>query len=187
MRISSFLQSAGLGIRPRALTAGVLSALLLMSACGGGGGESADTPAGAQGSSLREGPITGFGSIIVNGTRLDDSVAKVEDEEGVPHPRDVLRLGMWVEVEGPPVRGKATGVANSVRFGSQLKGPVSAVNAAAGTVTVLGQTVEVFSGTVFDGLPDGLASVSQGQVLEVHGITQTATGRIRATRVERRA
>ncbi len=187
MQLTSLFQPAFSHLRPRALSAGVLSALLLMSACGGGGGESASTDSGAaaQGSSLREGPITGFGSIIVNGVRFDESAAQVLDDEGVPHPRDSLRLGMWVEVEGAAVQGKTTGVANSVRFGSQLKGPVSAVNATAKTLTVLGQTVEVFDGTVFDNLPDGLASVAQGQVLEVHGITQTATGRIYATRVER--
>lgn len=187
MHFASFFQPALSSLRPRALSAGVLSALLLMSACGGGGGESASATdaTGVQSGSLSEGPITGFGSIIVNGVRFDESTAQVLDDDEVPRSREALRLGMWVEVEGGAVRGKATGVARSVRFGSQLKGPVSAVNAAAGTLTVLGQPVEVFSGTVFDGLPNGLAGVSQGQVLEVHGITQTATGRIHATRVER--
>jgi len=56
------------------------------------------------------------------------------------------------------------------RFGAQVTGPVEAVDAAAGTLTVLGQGVDVTTTTVFDdSLAGGLAAVATGAVVEVHG------------------
>ncbi|MES2886497.1 MAG: DUF5666 domain-containing protein [Pseudomonadota bacterium] len=171
----------------RTLCTGLIAASLL-TACGGGGDDAASSgsaaPASQGAGSLRQGPITGFGSIIVNGVRFDDSAAQVLDDDGEARGRDDLRLGMWVEVEGDAVGNQTTGVARSVRFGSQIQGPVEAVNVGAGTLTVLGQTVAVDTSTVYGGLANGLASIAPGAVVEVHGVTQTATGRVMASRVE---
>jgi hypothetical protein len=54
-------------------------------------------------------PITGFGSIIVNGVRFDDSAALVRDDDGAASGRDRLSLGMQVEVESEAVSDDGQG------------------------------------------------------------------------------
>ena len=83
-----------------------------------------------------------------------------------------------------PATGLPTSNARSVVFRSEIKGPVTAVNPGAGTLTVLGQNVVVSASTVFDlNLPNGLASVAVGQLLEVYGFVD-ANGVYQATRIE---
>lgn len=154
-------------------------------ACGGGG----DTPA-AQ--SLTTGPISGLGSIIVNGVRFDDSSARIESEDGGEdggdglHTPAELKLGMMVEVESSSIddsTGRA--VAKRVRFGSEIVGPVASVDATAQTLSVLDQTVEIKPTTVFDdSLVGGFAAFAPGQVLEIHALFDAASGHYVATRVE---
>jgi len=160
------------------------AALFLAVACGGGGG---DMPAPA-GQAFTQGTITGFGSIIVNGVRFDDSAAQVSDEDGQIHNRSELKLGMTVEVESSGInRGSNSAKANRVRFGAAIVGPVSAISAATTprTLTVLDQIVEISDTTVFDdSLANGFASINVGDVLEVHALLDTATGHYLAKRIE---
>lgn len=182
----------------------VMTAALL---AGCGGGSSADVPAAGAGTATTasdtysQGPISGFGSIVVGGVRYDDSRAAVTDEDGVSHHRSALKLGMTVQVEAGVVTraaghaggsnspaANASAAASRIRFGSEIVGPVGAVNSAAGTLQVLGQTVTVTSATVFDdSLVGGLAALAAGAVVEVHGIRDTATGATVATRIEPKA
>ncbi len=169
-----------------ALAAG-LAAALLVAACGGGG----DAPGVAatpteQPAAYNAGPISGFGSIIVNGVRFDDSSAAVSDEDSVSRSRSELKLGMMVEVDSARVdRGNASGRASHIRMGSSVVGPVQAVNAAAGTLTVLGQAVAISATTVFgDGLSGGLATLAVGTVLDVHGLWDASATVVQATRLE---
>lgn len=160
----------------------------VVSACGGGGDAGGDT-SGSTGAdntatAYAAGPISGFGSIIVNGVRYDDSTASVSDDDGSSHARTVLKLGMMVEVDGSGVAA-GSGKALRIRFGSELVGPVASVDTAAGTLVVLGQTVEVQSTTVFDdSITGGLAGLAAGTVVEVHAIYDATSGHYRATRVE---
>ncbi|MFP5412525.1 MAG: DUF5666 domain-containing protein, partial [Gammaproteobacteria bacterium] len=118
---------------------------------------------GGTGSAIVVGPITGFGSIIVNGVRLDDSTASITDEDGAPRSRADLKLGVMTSVDASaltPEPGGLRGTAASIRIGSELVGPVDAVDAAAGTLTVLGQAVRVGATTIFDeSLVGGLAGL----------------------------
>jgi hypothetical protein len=137
------------------------------------------------------GRISGFGSIIVNGIRFDDSTARVFDDDGVEHGRSDLKLGMVTGVNAGALTVDAnTGLSNSkateIRYGSEIKGPVQALNAAAGTLTVIGQNVKVDAATVFEDLPTGLASVQVGNLLEVYGFLDRSTGSYTATRIERK-
>ena len=118
--------------------------------------------------------------------RFDDSSATVTDDSGTKQALSALRLGMRVEVDSGVVDSStATARAHAVRFGGEVTGPVEAVDATAGTLTVLGQGVDVTSSTVFDdSLTGGLAAVASGAVVEVHGVPDTGTGRIVATRIE---
>ena len=170
------------------LTTGLLAAVTFLSACGGGGDVIGGVGTGGTGS-FSSGAIRGFGSIIVNGVRYDDSAASVSDDDGNRSTSSSLKLGVVVEVESDDVTTPATGLptanARSVVFRSEIKGPASAINLTAGTLTVLGQTVEINAATVFEqGLTNGLASLSAGDLVEVYGFVDAA-GVYRATRIER--
>ena len=196
----------------RAAAATFVSAALL-AACGGGGGDSAagaasaapittttGTVAGATGAATVSdayslGAISGFGSIVVGGVRYDDSSATVTDEDGTSHNRSALKLGMTVQVNAGVVTrssvagtSSATSVARSIRFGSDILGPIASINSSASTLVVLGQTVTLTSATVFDDtLVGGLAALSAGSVIEVHGMRDSVTGNTVATRIEPKA
>jgi hypothetical protein len=118
--------------------------------------------------------------------RYDDSAASVEDEDGNRASNSALKLGMMVQVDAGAVnRSTANALAVRIRWGSEVVGPVGTIDTAAGTVQVLGQTVLVTSSTVFDTtLSGGLAALTAGQVVEVHGIVDPANRRIVATRIE---
>ena len=162
-------------------------AVALVAGCGGV--DSGGT--GAPSSAYASGPITGFGSVIVNGVHFDDRSATVSDTEGNTRGRNELRLGMTTEVRGSAIGtdgdGNAASVASSIVFGSGILGTLSANDLAARTLTVLGQTVDIATSTVFDtGLTGGQAALVVGDVVEVYGHFDAANGRYAATRVERK-
>ena len=161
---------------------------LLLTGCGGGV-ESGGT--GATPASFASGPITGFGSVIVNGVRFDDSTAVVTDDEGGASSRDKLRLGMTTEIRGSAIdntTGTAISTASSIAFGSDILGPVDRVDPAAKRLVVLGQSVDVNAATVFDddSVNGGLPVLSVGDVVAVYALFDAAKGRYTATRIERK-
>jgi len=164
------------GVLALALLTALLGAFAPLSGCGGGVGEG--------GTGYASGPITGFGSVIVNEIVFDDSEAVVEDGDGGTRARTDLRLGMTVEIDSNAiVDGGAR--ASKVRYESALVGPVESVEADG--FVALGQRVVVDENTVFDSdLAAGLTSIAVGQVVEVYGLFDGGLGRLRATRVERR-
>ncbi len=162
-----------------ALPALLLALVLVLTGCGGGVGT------GGTGS-FAAGPVTGFGSVIVNDIVFDDEQAVVEDGEGTPRQRQELRLGMTVEIDAGPVQGGGAR-ASRVRFDSALVGPVAAVDRAAGSFTLLGQTVAVDDTTVFDPVLAGrLVPIVAGRLLEVYAVYDVERRRWRATRIEAR-
>lgn len=175
----------------RATAAGVLA---LLGACGGGGSDAptAAPAAGPTAASYTQGPVSGFGSVIVGGVRFDDSTAAISDEDGAAHAASELKLGMQLQIDAGAVdrsvAGSARAKAQRIRWGTEVTGPVGRVDTAASTVVVLGQTVLVTTSTVFDSaLAGGLAALTAGTVVEVHGILDSASGRITATRLEAQA
>ncbi len=172
------------------LAAGLLAAVL--ASCGGGG--VAGVGSGGTGTVVADavtvGTITGFGSVIVNGERYDDSAASISDEDGAKNRSD-LKLGMVVRVQSS-VNGSGSATANSIAFGSELLGPVSAVGVGTGSgstsFTIIGQQVLTDASTVFDSsLAQGAASIQTGQLLEVHGFLNPANNTLQATLVERKS
>lgn len=93
--------------------------LPLLLACGGGGsgGDSATSVSAAS-----EGPITGFGSVIMNGQRWTTEQARFE-VEGREASQSDLRVGMVVRVEGRRERDGTTR-ADRVIFESRVRGPI---------------------------------------------------------------
>lgn len=152
-----------------------------LSACGGGGGDNvAGVGAGGTGS-FAVGPITGLGSIIVNGIRYDDSSASISSDDS-SFRREDLRLGMVVAVQGSPAaNGQST--ATRIVLGGELLGPISTKGSS--SLLVLGQTVNISASTVFAD-SGGFAALATGDVVEVHGIADPATNSLTATYVERK-
>lgn len=153
--------------------AGVL--VLLVAACGGVG-------TGGTGS-FASGPITGFGSIIVDGVRFDETSALIEDDADQPRDRDALRLGTVVEVDSGAVRdGEAA--ASRVRIVSVLIGRVEAT--ATDALVVNGLNVRLNANTAIDDrFVGGVAGIAVGRVVEVHGFAMGGSaGELLATRVE---
>ena len=134
---------------------------------------------------LALGSITGFGSIIVNGVKYDDSTTTVsvdsDTEKSVARTTADLKLGMQVELK------HTSGLASDVLVASALRGPVTSLDAAQTTLLVLGQKVLVdISGadaTVLDGFAS-FADIKVNDWIEVHA-TESADGSLKATRIER--
>jgi hypothetical protein len=174
----------------------LIGGVAALSGCGGGGSDAGAAGTASVGSggtgSFSSGAITGFGSIIVNGVRFDDSQARITDDDGAVHTSADLKLGMVVSViastvpTGATATTSATATATTITFGSELRGPIDSITGQ--TLVVLGQTVSVGANTVFDnGIVGGLAGLSVGQIIEVHGFVDPTTNKILATRIEREA
>jgi len=159
-----------------------------LGACGGGGGSGDVAGVGLGGTgAFSVGPINGFGSIIVNGVRYDDTNASISSDDGHPLSRSSLSLGMLVAVQGStPANSLST--ATTIVVGGELQGPITgAPDNTNKTFVVLGQTVEVTGNTFFSAsLPSGFASLASGTVVEVHGLADPANNRLRATYIERK-
>lgn len=182
-----------------AMVAAVSSALVLV-ACGGGGSSTpaqapaapAPAPAPAPqpaGAPTIAGTVTGFGSVIIDGVRVDNRgiLALLEDANGVPGNVE-LKIGQSVEI-----RHDGTLKAKQVLVTPAMQGVISAIDLAANTMKVLGLTVVIntdrASGpvTVFEA-PYTFASAKPGDGVEIHGILKTdAAGKvqIQATRIEK--
>lgn len=163
----------------------------------GGGGPLAGVSTGGTGS-FTSGPITGFGSVIVNGVRYDDSKAAVGDLDGNPLQASTdlssgLKLGMLVAVQGgattaAPVGSTyaAVGDASKIVALTELKGPVQAIDNINSTLKVLGQMVAISTTTVIEDIAGGitLASIGVSDSVEVYGLWDSSTKVWQATRIE---
>lgn len=162
----------------RALAA-TLASLGLLVACGGGvseQGTGSDLPTYANG------PISGFGSIIVGGVHYDDSAARVVNEDGQTLSSGDLRLGMVVRIDGKNLdRTALTAVADTVTTVSEIVGPVTARDDVAGTLTVLDQTVSIVPAPAVD------RAVAVGDVVEVYGLFDASRTRYAATAIQHRS
>lgn len=160
-----------------------------LSGCGGGE-QVAGISTGGTGS-FTVGPVTGFGSVIVNGIRYDDSQARLVrlDDPDMPAVA-ALKLGMVVTVQGSAVSGNAalgtaTATADRIHYRSEWRGPVESIDLGKSTFSLLGQTVRVSAATVFEGEAiTRLGELSTGLQAEVYGYLDPATASLQATRVE---
>lgn len=180
-----------------AATCAISTAVLV--ACGGGGGSAggdtasqapaapAPSAPGASTASVVDGTITGFGSVVIDGQRFDDSVAKV----AIANSPDADTAGTLGDLHtGMRVHGELKdGVLQNLVVNFALVGTVGAVDAAGGTLTVFGQTIKTTATgqlpTVFDGFSD-LSQLAAGDLVKVSG-TVASDGSITATRIERKA
>lgn len=160
-------------------------------ACGGsGGGNSASPPpppppsGGIGRNGIAIGPISNFGSVIVNGVRYDTANAMFTIDGAAASESD-LQVGDVVIVQGTIDSNGMTGTAEQVLFDDLVKGPVQSVDVPGNTLIVLGQTVLVRPETSFDDgfSPASIEGVTVGEIVEVSGQFD-ADGNIVATRIE---
>jgi hypothetical protein len=130
------------------------------------------------------GPITGFGSIVVNGVHYAVDHAQIEVDGDAGTVAD-LELGQVVSIVGEQDASGATGTADTVHFLTNVRGPITAVDVSASAITVLGQTIVVGQSTVLDlgTRPAAFASLTIGDLVAVSGFV-SARGAIEATRIE---
>ena len=127
--------------------------LVVCTACGSGAALLTQLLAGGGigGTGISFGPITGFGSIFVNGVEFDTKGAAITID-GKPAMEGDLREGMVVTVQGT-IDGE-TGVGAAVIVESSVRGPVDedVTDANARTIQVLGQTIHVDDTVVLEDL-----------------------------------
>ena len=164
-----------------------LAAMLVVAACGGGGGSEPVAGIDRGGITIAQGPINGFGSVIVNGVRYATGGATIT-VDGQPGTESDLRVGQVVRVEGTVDASGTSGTARSISYDDEVEGPVQSIDLAVSRFVVLGQTVQVGPGTSFDDsiVPRGLDGLKIDDRVEVSGLVG-ADGVIAATRVELKA
>jgi Domain of unknown function (DUF5666) len=164
------------------------TATIVTISCGGGGETQVAITPGAGGSgvappSLTVGAISGFGSVIVNGVRYDNSASKVEIEDG-DDDGGGLKLGNVVRLEGKVNDDKVSGRADKIEMGAEVKGPVE-VKLGSTSFIAVGATVNTNSFTVYDNVAADLSNLNAGDIVQVHGLPD-ANGVVTATRVQKR-
>ena len=147
-----------------------------LTACGGGGSITAGIPGTGGTGIYAQGSISGFGSVIMNSVKFDDTGATVMID-GVSANSLDLRLGMVAGITGERSADVTLGTAHSIEVWSIAQGVVTQVTANTSTngeFTVAGMTVQTDVNTVFDGIVNASGLV-QGQWVLVWGLQAGAT------------
>ncbi|WP_420426735.1 DUF5666 domain-containing protein [Algiphilus sp.] len=169
----------------KTVVAGVVGAATTLAACGGGGSPGVAGDVNGTGATTTKvfvrGAITGFGSVIVEGKRFDTNNALVEVDELPSATEDALRVGQIVEIRG---RRDDDGnfAADRIRYDAEIRGPVTAIDLEAMTLTVAGQLIRVVGATVFES--GDLSTLAVDDPVEISGQI-TGDGVLVASYVER--
>ncbi len=162
-------------------------ALAIVAACGGGG-----DGVGSNGTGVSSGTVYGFGSVIVDGIRFDDSDAKVEVVEGANADSRILtevKLGQRTLVEATGSVVDDAGKAARIEVEPTLIGVVEAGGVdGTGQFKVLGQTVQIVPASTVQAATLLIDTPAAGDLVEVHA-TRSGSGTslvYQATRIERR-
>ncbi len=147
------------------LLGGILIGLLL-SACNGDGGLNlTDGGIDGTGTGISVGPITGFGSVIVNEVAYDTRAARVFINDQAADPTR-LRLGMYVTVKSSQDAAAPQGEADYIEYRDTLRGPVEFIGGGGDTLRILGHSVKISEQTHLLGL-DQLADLEPGDMVRV--------------------
>lgn len=145
-----------------ALTGAVVGSLV---ACGGGGSSSSSSDTASSGTSV--GPVSGFGSVYVNGTRFDTN-GSVNSDDGIERETQ-LEKGMILKVRGR-WDDDGQGEADRLDYDDSIRGELQSASwngpdllDGEGTLIVAGQEILVDGQTVFKGAtPADLNGVAPG-------------------------
>lgn len=160
-------------------------------ACGGGSGgsSSANSPSGNSVSStaapntttVAQGAVTGFGSVIVNGVHFDVKDAAI-DVDGDARVESDLAVGQVVSITGTVNDDGVHGKASKLSAETKVRGPIESIDLSNGLLVVLGQSILINADTFYE---DGVTaeSLKVGDVVKVSSYTN-ADSVLVATRVE---
>jgi len=176
---------------PRLAAALCVSVIIFATGCGGssgGGGANNPPPPPPTGGITRTGvafavgPITGFGSVIVNGATYATDGNTSFTKDGQPATQDDFSVGEFVVITGSIDDDNSNAAAASVESNDIVEGPASSHNTTTNQLVVLGQTVQISTTTtsVDDSCP---ADLTTAHAVEVYGTVDT-NGVIGATRIE---
>jgi hypothetical protein len=133
-----------------------LAAAALVAACGGGGLGSPGamamaTVSGANPGAASSGIVTAFGSVFVNGHEFNIASAKlIDDDDPTSSPAaSSLEVGMSVDVKAAGDSSDARPSAAELHLHPLVRGYVDGSSTGAGTLTVMGQTVQLTAATNF--------------------------------------
>lgn len=174
-----------------ALLTAALSLDLLLASCGGGGSALASIGGGVGtgGTGISLGTVTGFGSVVVDGTAYDSATpnyyAETDTAESAPTSATTVELGAQLSIALD-----AQGNPTTVTIDPELVGAVAGLGA--GAFTVNGVPVRINTNpaagpvTYYAGL-SGFSGLTAGMQVEVHGavgIDSTGQGYVQATLIE---
>jgi hypothetical protein len=168
-----------------------LIAIMALQACGGSSSPAVTPPAAvvpppaaATIGKTVIGPISGFGSVIVNGVRYDTSAATFTID-GSPGTQSDLKVGQIIVLKSEQ-DSSGTYVASSVDYEEILEGPVSSIDRSNGSFVILGRTVLIDKSTSFDDdiSPSSINGLVIDDILEISG-EFNAAGDILATRIDK--
>ena len=129
------------------------------------------------------GPISNFGSIVINGVTYstDDASFSINEMPGVESDLDV---GQTVTVRGRIGSSLLNGNAMEIFYNDNVKGPIDSVDLATGSLSILGQPISVDESTSYDeSIPDGsIEGLQIGDLVEVSGLVDSS-GQTAATRI----
>ncbi len=159
-------------------------------ACGGGSGGGLASGIGSGGTGMTAGTVTGFGSVIVEGSRYPDTLATYDITSdtiaaAVISPT-LAKIGQQVEVATD-----ANGNATAVHIYPELVGLVTSISAATNTIVVAATRVVANATdaalpiTVYGGYAK-FSNISIGDRVEVHGLpaTDSSGAYVAASRIE---
>ncbi|OQX03283.1 MAG: hypothetical protein BWK73_40000 [Thiothrix lacustris] len=154
-------------MKMKALFAPLLLVVLLAACVGSGSSQLAN--GGIGGTGITAGPITGFGSIFVNGIEYDIDSAKLTRNGHPATGQNEYRIGEYVTVKGTVNADGKTGTASEVVFTNELEGTVTAATRDGIHIDIMGQVIRVNALTVFHGFSQ-LAELGVDNVVEVSGV-----------------
>ncbi len=180
---------------------GMCFLVLLITGCGGSGDTVVDTnevpnnnpPPATPTKSIEGGGIisrfgAGFRSVTVNAKTFDTtSTTLTVTIDGETATLQDLDVGDAVVIQATTDDDGVTSVADAIVADSLVEGPIASgsLDAVNQTFVVLGQTVLVQAGTLFDDsiVPSSFDGLNEGDSVEVHGVFD-ANGQIIASRIE---
>ncbi|MGB5600646.1 MAG: DUF5666 domain-containing protein [Thiothrix litoralis] len=151
----------------RAMVVSMLLAVLLV-ACVGSNSLQLAT-GGIGGTGIASGPITGFGSIFVNGVEYEIDTATLTRNGHPATGQNEYRIGEYVVVKGTVNADGLTGTATEVAFSNELEGTVTAETTDGVSIGIMGQVIRTNALTVFHGFTQ-LAELAVDNVVEVSGV-----------------
>lgn len=165
--------------------ASVLVAAVPLGGCGidQGGVQSPPLPTGSTTAptTVVLGPITGFGSVLVNGMTLDATTAQILID-GRFATESELAIGQIIRAVA--IEGDSRLRAVSIEHEENVVGSIDALDAPAGRLSALGQRVIVDAETRFALPLAGIDALVVGEPIVVSGLT-LPSGEIQATHIRR--